>query len=158
MKLADGYAEEAEGWEADARGHFADLTIASFAQGELDPTGRYVLTKANGWIAWGKIGVDVFGFGGESCFSFDDDTIAQFLQRFFVHLPFDLGPVSAGVGVFRIEEFGVEAGFVGKEKKSFAVAVEAAERVDVFGETEFGQGALSGVVRRELREDAVGFV
>ena len=80
------------------------------------------------------------------------------MQGVFGHLPVHLGPVSAGVGVLGIEQFGVQSGFIGKKKESFTVAVEAAEGVNVFGETEFGQGALSGVVRRELGEDAVGFV
>ena len=113
---------------------------------------------ADRWIARREVRANLFGLGGESCFSFDDDTIAQFLQRIVGHLSFDLGPVSAGVGVFGIEEFRVEAGFVGQKKESFAVAVEAAEGVDVFRDTEFGQRALSGMVWRELRKDAVGFV
>ena len=155
---ADGDAEEAEGRVADRGGHFADLAVAAFVQGEFEPAGRDVLAVADRWIARRKIWVDAFGFGGEGYFSFDDDTVAQFLQRIFGHLPFDLGPVSAGVGVFGVEEFGVETGFVGEKKESFAVAVEAAEGVDVFREPEFGQGALSGMIRRELGEDAVWFV
>jgi hypothetical protein len=62
------------------------------------------------------------------------------------------------MGVFRVEQLGVQSGFVGKEKEPFAVAVEAAEGVDVFWETELRQGALSGVIGGELGEDAVGFV
>jgi hypothetical protein len=62
------------------------------------------------------------------------------------------------VRVFRIEEFGVESRFVGEKEESFAVAVEAAEGVDVWGKTEFGQGALSGVVGGELGEDSEGLV
>ena len=158
MELTDGDAEEAEGWVANASGHFADLAVAAFAEGEFDPAGRDALTKADGRIARRVVGANLFGFGGESSFFFDDDTLAQLLQRIFGHLPFDLRPVSAGMGVFRIEEFGVQSGFVGKKKESFAVAVEASERVDVFRELEFGQRALSGMIRRKLREDAVGFV
>jgi hypothetical protein len=62
------------------------------------------------------------------------------------------------VGVFWVEEIGVESGLVGEKEEAFAVAVEAAERVDVFWEMELGQGALSGVIGGELGEDAVGFV
>ena len=113
LELADGDSEEAEGWVADSGGHLADLAVAAFAQGEFDPAGRDVLTEADRWIARGKVRVDVFGFGGKSCFSFDEDTAAQFLQRFFGHLPFDLRPVSAGMGVFGIEELGVQSGSVG---------------------------------------------
>jgi hypothetical protein len=69
-----------------------------------------------------------------------------------------LGPIGAVVSVLRIEEFGVESGFVGEKEESFAVTVETSERVDVWWKTEFGEGTLSGVVGRELGEDAVGLV
>ena len=113
MEVADGHPEEAEGWVAGRGGHFADLAVAAFVQGEFDPVGRDVLTVADGRIARGKVGVDVLGLGGKSSFSFDDDSMAELLQRVFGHLPFDLRPVSAGVGVFRVEKFGVQSGFVG---------------------------------------------
>ena len=80
------------------------------------------------------------------------------MQRAFGRLPFDLGPVSAGVGVCWVEEFGVESGFVGEKEESFAVAVETTEGVDVLWEMEFGEGALSGVVGGELGEDSEGLV
>jgi hypothetical protein len=102
--------------------------------------------------------VDLFGCGGKGLASFDDDTLAEVLQGGCGHLSLDLSPVGAGVGVFRVEQFGVESGFVGKKEEAFAVAVEAAEGVDVFWKTEFGQGALSGVIGGELGKDAVGFV
>jgi hypothetical protein len=30
MELTDGYSEEAESWEADSGGHFADLPVFAF--------------------------------------------------------------------------------------------------------------------------------
>jgi hypothetical protein len=33
MEVADGHAEEAEGWEADGCGHFAHLAVAAFVEG-----------------------------------------------------------------------------------------------------------------------------
>jgi hypothetical protein len=107
MELADSDAYEAEGWKADAGGHFADLAVAAFVEDEFDPTGRDVLTEADGRIARGKVGVYTFGFGRECYFSFDDDTLAQFLQCIIRYPPFDLRPISAGMGVFWIEKFGV---------------------------------------------------
>jgi hypothetical protein len=62
------------------------------------------------------------------------------------------------VRVFRIEEFGVESGFVGEKEEAFAVTVETSEGVDVWWKTKFGQGALSGVVGGELGEDSEGLV
>jgi hypothetical protein len=158
VELADGDPEEAEGWVADAGGHFADLAVAAFVQGEFEPAGRDALTLADGRIAGRKVGVDAFGPSWESSAAFYDNTGAELLQGGVSDFAFDLGPVGAGVGVFGVEKFGVQAGFVGEKEKAFAIAVEAAEGVDAGGKLEFGQGALSGVVRRELREDAVGFV
>jgi hypothetical protein len=113
---------------------------------------------ADGRVAGRKVGVDALGPGWESFAAFYDNTGADLLQGGFSDFAFDLCPVSAGVGVFRIKKFGVQSGFVGEKEKAFAVAVEAAEGVDAGGKLAFGKGALSGVVRRELREDAVGFV
>ncbi len=158
MEVSDGYSEEAEGWVAGRGGHFADLAVAAFVQGEFDPAGRDVLTVADGRIARRKVGVDALGPSWESFAAFYDNAGAELLQGGFSDFAFDLGPVGAGMGVFGVEKFGVQAGFVGEKKKAFAVAVKAAEGVDAGGKLEFGQGALSGVVRRELREDAVGFV
>jgi hypothetical protein len=175
MELADGDAEEAEGGMADGSGHFADLAVAAFVEGEFEPAGGDVLADADRGIAgWDKEGcgsgrdgrdarapwfwVDAGGLGGEGLASFYDNSGAELLEGGFGDFAFDLGPVGAGVGVFGVEEIGVESGFVGEKEEAFAVAVEAAERVDGFREAEFGQGALSGVVGGELGEDAVGFV
>ena len=158
MELTDGYSEEAEGWEADSGGHFADLAVAAFVEGEFEPAGWDVLAEPYGRIAGRKVGVDALGPSWESFAAFYDNAGAELLQGGFGDYTFDLGPVGAGVGVFGVEKFGVQAGFVGEKEKAFAIAVEAAEGVDAGGKLEFGQGALSGVVRRELREDAVGFV
>jgi hypothetical protein len=142
----------------DGCGHFADLAVAAFVEGEFEPAGGDVLADADRGIAGGNVGVDAFGFSGEGCFSFDEDAGAKLFEGGLGEFAFDVGPVSAGVGVFGVEEIGVESGFVGEKEEAFAVAVEAAERVDGFREAEFGQGALSGVVGGELGEDAVGFV
>ena len=107
MELTDGYSEEAESWEADSGGHFADLAVTAFVKGEFEPVGGDVLTVADGRVAGRKVGVDALGFGRQCHFAFDDDTLAQFLQRFVGRLALDLRPISAGMGVFRIEKFGV---------------------------------------------------
>jgi len=154
MELADGYSEEAEGGKANGSGHFADLAVAAFAEGEFEPAGGDVLAVADRGIAGWKVGADLSGFGREGLAAFYDKAGAELLEGGIGDFAFDLGPVGAGVGVFRIEEFGVEAGFVGEQEEAFAVAVEAAEGVDTGGKTEFGKGALSGVVGGELGEDA----
>jgi len=189
MELADGDAEEAEGGVADGGGHFADLAVAAFVEGEFEPAGGDVLANADRGVAGGDeegcgsgrdgrtgvpllrdgdgpkanarapwFWVDAGGLGGESFAAFDEDAVAKLFEGGLGDFAFDLGPVGAGVDVFGVEEMGVESGFVGEKEEAFAVAVEAAERVDGFREAEFGQGALSGVVGGELGEDAVGFV
>jgi len=154
VEVADGYSEEAESWMACGGGHFADLAVAAFLEGEFEPAGGDVLADSDGRIAWGDVGVDLLGLGGERFTAFYDKAGAEFLEGGLGDLAFDLGPVGAGVGFFRVEEFGVESGFVGEKEEAFAVAVEAAEGVDVRGDAEFGEGALSGEVGGELGEDA----
>ena len=107
MELTDGYSEEAESWEADSGGHFADLAVTAFVKGEFEPAGGDVLTVADGRVAGRKVGVDALGFGSQCHFALDDDTLSQFLQRFFGHLTLDLRPISAWMGVFWVEKFGV---------------------------------------------------
>ena len=102
--------------------------------------------------------MDAFGLSWERYFSLDNHTVAQLLQSVFGRLPFDLSPVGARMGVFRIEEFGVQSGFVGEQEKALTIAVEAAERVDVFRKAEIREGVLPWVVGGELRENGVGFV
>lgn len=175
LELADGGAEEAEGGVPDGGGHFAHLAVAAFLQDEFEPRCGDVFTVADGRVARGEeegcgadgdgraarapwFWVDAGGLGGEGLVAFDEDAGAEFFEGGLGDFAFDLGPVGAGVGVFWVEEIGVESGFVGEKEEAFALAVEAAEGVDVFREAEFGQGALSGVVGGELGEDAVGFV
>jgi len=75
---------------------------------------------------------------------------------------FDEGPVFAFVGVARIEQAGVKAGFVGEEQEALAVGVEATEGINARWQVrraEIGEGFPSGAgLGGELREDAVGFM
>ena len=123
MKIADGDSEEAEGWVADGGGHFADLAVAAFLEGEFEPRCGDTLADSDGGIAWWEVGVDLFGLGGEGFVALYDNTGAEFLQGWLGDCAFDLGPVGAGVGLLGVEEFGVEAGFVGEKEEAFAVAV-----------------------------------
>ena len=113
---ADGDAEEAEGWVAGGSGHFADLAVAAFVEGEFEPAGWDILAEADGWVTGRKVGVDVLGLGWESFAAFYNNAGAELLQGGLGNYAFHLGPVSAGVGIFGIEEFGVQSGFIGKKK------------------------------------------
>ena len=124
MELADGDAEEAEGGMADGGGHFADLAVAAFVEGEFEPAGGDVRADADRGGAGGDeegcgsgrdgraarapwFRVDAGGLGGEGLAAFDDDAGAELLQGGLGDFAFDLGPVGAGVGVFWVEEIGV---------------------------------------------------
>ncbi len=80
MEVADGYPEEAEGWMAGGGGHFADLAVAAFTQGEFDPTGGNIFPLANGRVTRRNIGMELFGFGGKGFASFDNNAGAELLE------------------------------------------------------------------------------
>ena len=64
MEVADGDSEEAEGRVAGGGGHFADLAVAAFLEGECDPRRGDVLADADGGITGRDVGTDLFGLGG----------------------------------------------------------------------------------------------
>ncbi len=72
--------------------------------------------------------------------AFDDNARAEFLQGGFVDFPIDLRPVGARVVIFGVEESGVQSGFIGEQQQAFAVAVESAEGIDIFGQAALGEG------------------
>jgi hypothetical protein len=72
---------------------------------------------------------------------------------------FDLGPILAAVGVFRIKEFIIKAGFIAEEKQAFGISIEPPERIDSARQSKIGERAPARTrLGGELREDAVGFV
>ncbi len=107
VELADSYSEEAKSWEADSGGHFADLAVAAFVEGEFEPAGWDVLAVADGRVAGSKVRLDALGSSWESFAAFYDNAGAELLQGGFGDYTFDLGPVGAGMDVFWIEKFGV---------------------------------------------------
>jgi CRISPR/Cas system-associated endonuclease Cas1 len=46
------------------------------------------------------------------------------------------------VGIFRVEQAGIEPGFVAEEKESFRIGIESTERINVFGKAKLSQGAV----------------
>ena len=55
----------------------------------------------------------------------------------------------------RIEESGVEAGFVAEEEKALGVGIESAQRINVFREAKFGEGTVRGAIRSKLGKNTV---
>lgn len=161
-EVADAGADESQGWMADRCGHTANLAIFSFDEFERDPAIGDVFSKANRRIAGvnGGGGFDPAHVAGQGKVAVDLETAAGEVNEGVVGGDaFDLHPVFSAMGVGRIEEAGVEAGFVAEKEQALGIGIEPAERVDVFWETEIGERAPARAgLGRELREHAVGFV
>lgn len=115
-QLADGDADEAEDGESDGGSHAANLAVASFSEGDLYPGGRDGLAKANGRVARGELGLDVFeeaNLGGASTVVLDLKSHSEPLEGTLVGDSFDLCPVSSGMGEFRIREKVLEPAVAG---------------------------------------------
>jgi sRNA-binding carbon storage regulator CsrA len=46
------------------------------------------------------------------------------------------------MGVFRVEQAGVESGFVAEEEEAFRIGIETPERVNIFRESKLSQGEV----------------
>ena len=46
------------------------------------------------------------------------------------------------MGVFRVEQAGVEPGFVTEKVEAFRIGIETPERVNIFWESKFSQGSV----------------
>ncbi len=91
--------------------------------------------------------------------SLDDETSgAQPRERILGDLALDLGVIAAWVGVFRIEEPGIQTRFIRKQEEPLAVEIEASDRINAGRKTTGRERDLTFAVLRELREHAVGFV
>src|SRR5882757_9288112 len=72
---------------------------------------------------------------------------------------FDLCPINAAMRVVRIEQAGIETGFVAEQQEALGIGVEPTQGINVFRKTEISERAPAGAgLRRELRKHAVGFV
>jgi hypothetical protein len=46
------------------------------------------------------------------------------------------------MGVFRVEQAGVESGFVAEEQEAFRIGIEPAQGIYILGESKLSQGAV----------------
>jgi hypothetical protein len=60
--------------------------------------------------------------------------------------------------VFRVEQAGVEPGFVAEKEKSLRIGIETPERVNIFWESKLSQGAVGGAIWGKLGNHPIGFV
>jgi len=146
---------------AGGGGHAADLAVFALGQFEGEPGVGDGFADANGRVAGrqGRRRIKPAGARGQRGVITDADAAGKLSERGIVGNAFDLHPVFAAVGVFGVEETGVETRFVGEKEEAFGVGVEATERVDVFGEVEVGERAPGGAgFGGELGKHAVGLV
>jgi hypothetical protein len=62
------------------------------------------------------------------------------------------------VGIFGVQETSVKSGLITEEKESFRVGIEPTQRINIFWESKFSEGAIRGAIGRKLREDSVWFM
>ena len=157
---SDTHSDEPQGGVTDGGGHPADLPVFSLGQLESDPAVRHVFAETDRGIPWGEVGLGVEppGPAGQGGASGDLHATGEFLQGRARGNSFHLSPVGARVSGLRIQQPGVQAGFVAQQQQSFRIGIKAAQRVDIFGETEIGEGSVVGSVGSESGKDAVRFV
>jgi hypothetical protein len=62
------------------------------------------------------------------------------------------------MGVFRVEQAGVEPGFVAEKEEAFRIRIETPERVNIFWKSKLSQGAVGGAIWGELGNHPIGFM
>ena len=73
----------------------------------------------------------------------------QFAQSFGGGDSFDLRPVDARMAVAWMEQRLVQALFIAQEEESFAVSIQAPQRINARRDAEFSQGAVARAIRGE---------
>lgn len=144
----------------DGGGHAADLPIFAFQQFQSDPAGRDGFAEADGRIARRdlRLRIENPGAARQGVSALNGQTAFEALQGFSGRNSFDLGPILTLVGMARVQEASVQLRFVAQEQEAFRIGVETADGIHALGKPELGQSAVGRTIRRELGEDAVGFV
>jgi hypothetical protein len=62
------------------------------------------------------------------------------------------------MGVFWVEQAGVESGFVAEKQEAFRIGIEPAQGIYILGESKLSQGVVGGAIRRELGNHSIGFM
>ena len=62
------------------------------------------------------------------------------------------------MGVFRVEQAGVEPGFVAEKEEAFRIRIKSTKGVNIFWESKLSQGAVGGAIWGELGNHPIGFV
>ncbi len=62
------------------------------------------------------------------------------------------------MGVFRVEQTGVEPGFVAEKEEAFRIRIKSTKGVNIFWESKLSQGAVGGAIWGKLGNYPNGFV
>ena len=53
-----------------------------------------------------------------------------------------MSPVGAEMRVFRVEQAGVEPGFVAEKEEAFRIRIKSTKRINIFWKSKLSQGAV----------------
>ena len=62
------------------------------------------------------------------------------------------------MGVFRVEQAGVEPGFVAEKEEAFRIRIKSTKRINIFWESKLSQSSVGGAIWGELGNHPIGFV
>ena len=62
------------------------------------------------------------------------------------------------MGVFRVEQAGVEPGFVAEKEEAFRIRIKSTKGVNIFWKSKLSQGAVGGAIWCELGNHSIGFM
>ena len=60
--------------------------------------------------------------------------------------------------VFRVEQAGVEPGFVAEKEEAFRIRIKSTKRINIFWESKLSQSSVGGAIWGELGNHPIGFV
>jgi hypothetical protein len=95
---------------------------------------------------------------GQSLVTADRHTFRQLSESFVCRNPFDLHPVTAVVGMPRVQKTIDQRALVAQQQQPFAFGIEPTHRVDTARESELFQRPPTRAILSELRDYSIGLV
>ena len=145
---------------SDGGGHATHLAIASLDELEADPAIGDAEAMADGRHARRdiRLGLQPPCPARAGTNPLYRDPCGETCQGVRPGHAFHLRPIDAGMGGGGIEQAAVQAGFVGQEKESLGIRVEATERIDAGRQPKAGQRPVGRPVGGELAQDSIRLV
>ena len=115
-------------------GHSAHLTVAAFAQGQLDPRIWNGFTHTDRRGAWPEPErfLDATSFCGLCHAVFEHNSLGQSIEGCVIGCAFDLNEVGFGFFELWIGELCLQLAIICEEQKTFAVTIKSTRRIDIF--------------------------